>query len=134
MRRIYLDSSAAAKLVVAEAETSALAHAIEAWEDDAAHVIVSELVATELWRGARRASWDRATGRDVLAAFDVVDVTRSALRVAGQLEGVQLRTLDALHIAIALEIDADAIVTYDARQGHAARLADLATLSPGASG
>lgn len=133
MRRVYLDSSAVVKLIVDETESNLLADEVESWDTDGIHVVISELVVTELRRGAHRAGWPSVAIDAVVSSFDVLDLTRSALRVAGQLGGAHLRTLDAIHIAIALEADADAMVTYDRRQASAAVLADLAVLEPGRS-
>ena len=57
------------------------------------------------------------------------------LDVAGRLPGPNLRTLDAIYIACALQIDNDlgGLVSYDARQVAAADALGIATTSPGAS-
>lgn len=44
-----------------------------------------------------------------------------------------LRSLDAIHVMTALNLEAiEAFMTYDKRQAAAARLAGLPTVSPGA--
>jgi predicted nucleic acid-binding protein len=51
---------------------------------------------------------------------------------AGALAEPMLRALDAIHIASAVAVlPIDAFVTYDDRQGAAARLAGLRTVAPG---
>jgi len=48
------------------------------------------------------------------------------------LEGAHLRSLDAIHIATAVEVGGvDVFVTYDERQAAAARIAGFRTIAPG---
>jgi uncharacterized protein len=59
-------------------------------------------------------------------------VRRSALRRAGLIFEPKLRSLDAIHVATALEVQSLwAFVTYDKRQAKAARSAGLRVRSPG---
>lgn len=59
-------------------------------------------------------------------------VDRPLLLAAGALHEPALRTLDAIHVASALDLHpVDAFVTYDERQAAAARLAGLRTMAPG---
>ena len=64
----------------------------------------------------------------------MIDVSPLILSRAARLEPPALRTLDAVHLASALELGADleAFVTYDARLAAAARGAGLTVVSPGA--
>jgi hypothetical protein len=54
-------------------------------------------------------------------------------RLAGLLPDPTLRSLDALHIASALDAEVDCFVSYDERQRAAATRAGLATMAPGSS-
>ncbi len=54
----------------------------------------------------------------------------SLFREAGLLPGERLRSLDALHLAAAVRIGVDRLLTYDARMGTAARELGLAVLAP----
>ncbi len=126
----YLDTSALAKLVVAEAETDAL----RAWLAQADREPVScDLTRTELARAVRRVAPDRAVlAREVLDAVTLLAVTTSTFEAAGRLEPTMLRTLDAIHIAAALELgdELDSIVTYDERMADAARANGLPVTAP----
>ncbi len=126
----YLDTSALAKLVVAEAETDAL----RAWLAQADREPVScDLTRTELARAVRRVAPDRAVlARNVLDAVTLLAVTTSTFEAAGRLEPTMLRTLDAIHIAAALELgdELDSIVTYDERMADAARANGLPVTAP----
>lgn len=117
----YLDTSALVKLVVAEAETEGLRAWLSA-EDRSA--VSSDLARTELLKAVRRAAPDRVTqARTVLDSITLIKVTTSAFEEAGRLDPVILRTLDAVHLAVAVDLgdDLDGIVTYDDRLADAAR-------------
>jgi predicted nucleic acid-binding protein len=65
-------------------------------------------------------------------SFQRLDMTpvvhREAERLLFQIESVALRTLDALHVAVALLGSATHVATYDARMRAAALLAGLKTV------
>ena len=126
---IYLDTSAAAKLLVDEAESGALAAYIDeiGAEQD---LVSSALLEIELRRLAVRLGLDQSAVTDLLARLDLVDPPRSLFHEAGLLPGTQLRSLDALHLATALRVDADTLVAYDARLLDAARSLGLGAHSP----
>lgn len=116
----YLDTSALVKLVVAETETAAL----RAWLQEADRTPVScDLARTELMRAIRRAAPDRVIqARAVLDSITLVQLATSTFEEAGRLDPALLRTLDAVHLAAALELgdDLETIVTYDERLAEAA--------------
>jgi uncharacterized protein len=126
---IYLDTSAAAKLLVDEAESAALA----VWLDEVRaeqDLVSSALLETELRRLAVRLGLDQSAVSDLLARIDLVDPPRSLFHEAGLFPGARLRSLDALHLATALRVDADTIVAYDARLLDAARSLGVGVHSP----
>jgi uncharacterized protein len=132
----YLDASALVKLVRVEPETDAL-RAFLANAD----LLSSELVLTEIPRAIRRAAaidpslapeplLTRAA--ELLEAVALLPVDRALLAAAGALEEPALRTLDAIHVAAAVDLSpVDGFVGYDERQSAAARLAGLRTVAPG---
>lgn len=126
----YVDTSALVKLVVAEAETGAL----RAWITDKEPVLAaSDLVRTELMRAVRRAVPERATAaRLVLDALTLLTATSAVFDAAGRLDPAILRSLDALHLASALELgdDLDGFVTYDERLAEAARAQGMMVIAP----
>jgi uncharacterized protein len=126
----YVDSSAAAKLVVAEAETPAL---LDWVRDHDGELVSSDLCRTELLRATRRAVPDRmGQARAVLDALALLAVPASTFERAGLLGPATLRSLDAVHLAAALELgdELDGFVTYDDRLGAAARALGIAVLAP----
>jgi uncharacterized protein len=132
----YADTSALVKLVRDEPESNTLRAFIAG-----ADLVSSDLVLTEIPRAVRRAVGDdphlpldllleRADG--LLEAIALRPLDRPLLLAAGALNEPALRTLDAIHVASALDLHpVDAFVTYDERQAATARLAGLRTISPG---
>ena len=138
---IYLDSSALAKLYVPEPESEALESFLRGRRD----LLISELAITEVLSAvARRRREGMLTViqsceiRDAIltdadsGSFQRLDMTpvvhREAERLLFQIESVALRTLDALHVAVALLGSATHVATYDARMRAAALLAGLKTV------
>jgi hypothetical protein len=124
---LYLDSSALVKLVQREAETEALAAEVANW---GAHV-TSVVGAVEVRRAARRAGVDPARADDVLQRVSLVELDEGVRELAGSVDPVELRTLDALHLAsaVSLEDDLGAFVCYDTRLAQAA-LEGIRVLTP----
>ena len=126
---IYLDASAIVKLVVAEPETPVLRRYLRGHRDR----ITSDLAVTEVLRAAARHDESVVVRADeVLSRLDRMRVTPRIAERAGRLDPSELRTLDALHVATALEIsgDLDALVAYDQRLLEAASVHRLPTVSP----
>jgi predicted nucleic acid-binding protein len=132
----YADSSALVKMVRAEPETTAL-RAFFAEAD----IVTCELVLAELPRAIRRAvaldaqlPLERLIEQagEIVGAVGLIPLDRPLLLAAGAVAEPALRTLDAIHVAAAVEANPlDAFVTYDERQAAAARLAGLRTVQPG---
>jgi predicted nucleic acid-binding protein len=126
--RLYLETSAAAKLLLREAESAEL----EAFVGGSDDLVATVLLETEMLRVAQR------EGKDVAAAYSVLDIvtlhelSNSAFTQAGLIRGRHLRSLDALHIVGALRTRADAILAYDRRVIDAAKTVGLRVFSPGA--
>lgn len=126
----YLDTSALAKLVVAEPETPALA----AWLREADRgPVACDLARTELLRTVRRFAPDRVLrARAVLDSVTLSEVTRATFEQAGRLDPTTMRSLDAIHLAAALDLgdDLDAMITYDDRLAEAAQLNGIRVMAP----
>lgn len=116
---LYLDSSAIVKLVVPEPETKALRELLRSWPDRVSSVVARievERVARRIGAGAVRRA------RTVLSRIALVDLDEDVARRAATLEPIQLRTLDAIHLATAISLGGDlgALCAYDIRLGSAA--------------
>ena len=116
----YFDTSALVKLVVAEPGTGALR---AWWREQGGTPVAGDLVRTELMRAVRRAVPEAAVqAHAVLDALVLLQVSSRVLDVAGRLEPATLRSLDAIHLATALELgdELEGVVTYDDRLAEAA--------------
>lgn len=128
----YLDTSAAMRLVVEETESQALASYLSAPLAQAPprRLVASWLLHTELQRASRHPDEvDVEALQIVLDAVALVDVTRGDLLTAGTLPG-QLRSPDAIHLAVALRVGAEKLLTYDSELAAAADAAGLAVVQP----
>jgi predicted nucleic acid-binding protein len=127
----YVESSAAAKLLVSEPWSAALASHLDQLVADGHSLVSCSVLETELRRLAMREELPQVVVTAVLDRLDIYELDRAAYREAGLLPGRDLRSLDALHVAGALRIGADVMITYDARQAGAAEAAGLPVASPG---
>lgn len=126
MKVSYLDTSAAMKLVAAEPESDALVEALA----DGHRLVASWLLHTELHCAAGRhpQDIDRASVRAVLDTVGLADITRGDMIAAGT--HAPLRANDAIHLAVAIRLGVDHVVTYDAELAAAAGAAGLVVLAP----
>jgi predicted nucleic acid-binding protein len=67
----------------------------------------------------------------LLASCMLVDVSAQLLRAASRLASAAVRTLDAIHLASALRIEADELLAYDHRLLAAAAETGMVIASPG---
>ena len=126
----YIDTSAAAKLVVTEAETDALRTYLVSRSPAP---VASDLTRTELLRATRRVAPDLApNARAVLDTFTILTVSTQLFEQAALLDPPELRALDAIHLACALSLgdDLEYLITYDPRLSDAAASLGLRVLSP----
>lgn len=126
----YLDTSAAMKLLVEETESVALAAYLGSL-DAKAQLVASWLLHAELHCAANRHpdDVDLESVTTVLDAVTLLDVTRGDLLTAGTLPG-RLRSNDAVHLAAALRVGADELLTYDIEFAAAAGAAGIMSVQP----
>ena len=130
--RLYLDSSAVVKLVQRESESDALLGFIADHKSDT--LVTSALARVEVVRavsgGGQRAI---EQARRQLNRLDQIVLGSTLLdRAAALAPEVQLRSLDAIHLAAALTVGDDlrAVVTYDRRMADAAGALGLVAQRP----
>ena len=126
----YLDTSAAVKLVVAERGSTALRRWLAGRDGQ---VFSSDLLRTELLRATRRMAPDQMVqARGVLDSVALLTLSTAICERAAILEPNVLRSLDALHLAAALEVgdDLEALVTYDERLTDSARTLGISVVAP----
>jgi predicted nucleic acid-binding protein len=72
----------------------------------------------------------RAT-EQLLVSLMLVDVSERLLRAAAGIASASIRTLDSIHLASALRVEADELVAYDRRLTAAGAEQGLDVASPG---
>ena len=128
---IYLDTSAFVKLIWGERETPALQGFLT--EHPGTPVVSSALLVVETRRAVlREAPGELARADLLLTRIDQVDITNAVLEAASRLPDPTLPSLDAIHLATALQLgrDLEALVTYDGRLAAAAGRQRLPVLTP----
>jgi predicted nucleic acid-binding protein len=128
---IYLHSAAVVKLVHPESESTALAR----WLSGRTEVprVTSVLTEVEVPRAILR--WAPAASArvgPVLATLYRIEITAAVRAAATAFADPLLRSLDAIHLATALQLGTElaAFLTYDKRLLAAAETAGLPTASP----
>jgi uncharacterized protein len=130
MAATYLDSSAIVKLAVREAESVALRRYLRRRRP----LVSSALARTEVLRALLPAGDDVvAAGRNVLTRIDLVRINNRVLDEAAELLPVEVRSLDAIHLATAEQLGEDlgTLVTYDDRMVEAAKQFGHRVVTPG---
>jgi uncharacterized protein len=124
----YLDTSAFLKLIVEEASSSAMRD----WYSTNDQVWSSQFLCTEALRAARCLQIDPRLVEEALDTVTLVLPSVATYASAGRLEPYELPSLDALHIAAALEIgsDLEGMVVYDQRLADVARDLSIEVVVP----
>ncbi len=115
--------------MVAEAESLALRDLMAREPDQ----VASAIVEVEVPRAVKRAVPELSELADrVVAQIAVIEPSESIRARAASLEPVTLRSLDALHLATALEIadELEGLVTYDGRMSDAGSSLGLTIFAP----
>lgn len=124
----YLDTSAFIKLVRSEAESSALRRDLVGRE-----LLSSALLVVEGRRAARRYGELAGTrARVALTAITLLPLEELILDAASELNPVELRSLDALHLATVLSLgeDVERFYCYEERLAGAARALGVEVAQP----
>ena len=118
------------KLIVSEPETPAL----DAFLQETPHrLATSRIAVVEVSRAVgltRPSRWARADAERLLDSCLLVEASPELLRAAARLASREIRTLDAIHLASAQQVGADAVLVYDRRLTDAARAAHFEVHTP----
>ena len=133
--RVYLDSSAVIKRVVREAESQALVDEIDELHRQGALVVSTTLAWTEVARVLR-------VGQDATYQ-EVADGLRNAMlgvaehpldfeimNLSRRVDPNRFGSFDAIHLAAAVALDADLLITYDDRLAASALASGIPVASP----
>jgi predicted nucleic acid-binding protein len=127
-RATYVDASALVKLAVREPESDALRRYIRRRRP----LVSSALSRTEVARALLPLGAEAIRrGLDVVARVDLIRINDRILHAAGAMLPVELRSLDAIHLATAQQLgDLARIVTYDDRMAAAAMALGWSVAAP----
>ncbi len=131
---IYMDSAAAVKLIYPEPESKALREWLG--ERVKRRMLSSTLIEVETHRTIRRVAPERLTMiAPCLANIIRIEMDVAVRGVAAQIGDRHLRSLDAIHLATAMQLGAviEHFVTYDKRLLAAATAMGMPVACPGAS-
>ncbi len=134
--RVYLDSSALIKRSIVEVESDAFVAALDEHHRAGDFLVSSSLAWVEVTRALRTATGGSIAGvaADVDGALSGVaeyPLTGAVVSLARRVGPNVLRSLDALHVATALLVDSDLLLTYDDRLAAACTSGGILTASPG---
>jgi predicted nucleic acid-binding protein len=137
---VYVDSSAVLKRSVVEAESDAVEEVLGHHIDDGDPLVSSSLA----WIEVSRALRSRLDGEDHDVVNEAIEdalsgiaerpIAADVVSLARRIGPNVLRSLDAIHLATAILVDADVVITYDDRLAAAARHNDVTVSAPGSKG
>jgi predicted nucleic acid-binding protein len=130
---VYCDSSALVKLILEEKESDEFDRWLTGLRD--AVLVSCTLARTEVVRAVRRSDPEAVQdARSLLDELMCFDIDMDMADAAAALNPSPLRSLDAVHVAAALQLGPTltAFVAYDTRTIEAARAAGLNVHHPGA--
>jgi uncharacterized protein len=129
-RLLYVDSSALVKLVIEESESTAL----EAYLPRDALLATSRIALVEVTRATALANPSEEVRKEtarLLQACLLVAVNDRVLRDAAAITSREVSTLDAIHLATALYVEADELIAYDRRLLTASEVRGIRAIAPG---
>lgn len=125
---VYLDASVAVTAITDEPGSAETRSLLDGLTNEAHLVLSGRLLETEMRRTARRLGISMTAVDSTLDALAVVEHERSDFRRAGTFQMRNLGSLDALHLATALRVQADVMLTRDRSLAAACEAAGLALL------
>lgn len=135
--RVYVDSSALLKRSVAEVESDAVEEVLGRHSANGDALVASSLARVEVSRALRR----RLDGEghdvvseaidDALSGMAERPIAADVVSLARRIGPTALRSLDAIHLATAILVDVDVLITFDERLAAAARHNGVIVSAPG---
>lgn len=130
MAGVYLDTSALGRIVLDEPDATAVGASLATFD----LIVSSRLLRIELHRLGLRANVGAEEIEQWLAGVALVPIDDAILTTAETISPASVPTLDAIHLATALELSAaqhvGAIMTFDSRLAAGAREHGLAVHAP----
>ena len=134
--RVYLDSGALLKRVIEEPESEQLRVALRGYADERAVLLSSRLASIEVSRAIRmRFDIGYASAADfaddAMSGVSEYPIEDGVVSLGQRLNPHRLRSLDTIHLASAMLLDADLLITYDDRMAVAGKHNGLRCAAPG---
>lgn len=133
---LYVDTSALLKLLVREAESTAIEAELLQWPNLATSVITE----VELPRAVARAREERPEAvidgslilQGVIASAAIIELGDEIVTAARNVEPIYVGALDAIHVASALSLGPEltGVATYDHRMAEALTRAHIKVIAP----
>jgi predicted nucleic acid-binding protein len=79
---------------------------------------------------SREPSLTQGVVTQLLEGVDLYELPSAIFVEAGHLPGADLRSLDALHLAAAIRLEVDGVLTYDRRMAEAAESLGMTVVAP----
>jgi predicted nucleic acid-binding protein len=132
-RRVYCDSSVLLKRFLSESDSHDSIQQLSSLKRDGDFLLSSKLAIVEVTRTVDRNLPPEAAQEDVdeavakvLEDVDLISIDDFTFEVASEIPGRHLGTLDAIHVATALIMRVDLVVTRDQRMMEACAEVGLA--------
>lgn len=125
---VYLDASVAVSAVKDEEGSTDVRLMLDDLTENSHLVLSGRLLETEMRRTARRLGISMGVVDAALDAIAIVEHERSDFRRAGSFGATSLGSLDALHLATALRVQADVMLIRDRSLASACQVEGLALL------
>ena len=125
---VYLDASVAVATIKQEAGSAEVSEQLDSLTDDTHLIVSGRLLETEMRRTAKRLGISMAAVDSTLEALAIVEHERTDFHRAGTFDSDNLGSLDALHLATALRVQADVMLTRDRSLASACETEGLALL------
>lgn len=125
---VYLDASVAVTAIKDEPGSAETRRLLDGLADESHLVLSGRLLETEMRRTANRLGISMAAVDSTLDALAVVEHEKSDFRRAGTFQMRNLGSLDALHLATALRVQADVMLTRDRSLAAACKAEGLTLL------
>lgn len=130
---VYLDTSAVLKVLIDEPDMQVMRESFNGWQLAGDDLVSSFLLHTEMHCAAQRRGVAASEVVDtLLGAIGLIDIERAHLLAAARAPH-RLRSADAIHLATALAVEADILVTYDVELAEAATREGLRAVAPSSS-
>jgi predicted nucleic acid-binding protein len=109
----YLDSSVAVAVMKDDEDGDVVREFLDRLDNETNTVLSGRLLETELRRTAHRLALSAKVVEATLANVAIVEHEKTDFRRAGSMNVTNLGSLDALHLATALRVQADVMITRD---------------------